>query len=174
MNRLHLGCGSHRLSGWINVDSQALPGVDLVLDIPSGLASLSSGEYDHIYSSHVIEHLAPDVLPVALSHLHRMLKTGGVLTLATISLEGIFHNAYLKGYSVHDWNSYLYGNAESTALPCMAHRQCFTSASLSEILHVAGFATVRPWTVEQYPEIYALNDCARSSWHVSLCIEGVR
>ena len=31
--RLHVGCGNKRLEGWINVDVEALPEVDVVADV---------------------------------------------------------------------------------------------------------------------------------------------
>lgn len=171
---LHLGCGEHPIPGWINVDGRPGPGVDLVLDIQHELDTLPSGMLQWVYTSHVVEHIAPDLLPGVLAHLCRALRPGGVLTVATISLEGIFHNAFEKGYDAKAWNSYLYGNSNSTDNPYMAHRQCFTYQTLSEMLTTAGFATVRPWAIGQYPAIYALNDCARSSYHVTVYAEGVK
>lgn len=171
---LHLGCGEHPIPGWVNVDGRPGAGVDLILDIQHDLDTLPSGVLRWAYTSHLVEHVCPDLLPGVLAHLYRALKPGGLLTVATISLEGIFHNAYEKGYSTHDWNSYLYGNANSNDNPFMAHRQCFTAPSLTALLNAAGFTTVRPWSLESYPDLYALNDCARSSYHVTLYLEGVK
>ena len=35
--RLHVGCGRARMAGWLNIDVQPLPGVDLVADVTQGL-----------------------------------------------------------------------------------------------------------------------------------------
>ena len=35
--RLHVGCGRARLEGWVNIDMQDLPGVDVVADVTGGL-----------------------------------------------------------------------------------------------------------------------------------------
>jgi predicted SAM-dependent methyltransferase len=172
--KLHLGCGDHPLAGWINVDGRPGAGVNLILDVQHDLDMLPAGVLQWVYTSHVVEHIAPDLLPGVLAHLYRALRPGGVLTVATISLEGIFHNAYEKGYDPKAWNSYLYGNSNSTDNPFMAHRQCFTYQTLTAALNAAGFATVRPWTIEQYADIFALNDCARSSYHVTVYAEGVK
>jgi predicted SAM-dependent methyltransferase len=171
---LHLGCGGKRLAGCVNVDAVAGPGVDAVLDVTRDLGSLPDNALAWVYSSHVIEHIAPDLLPGVFAHLHRALRPGGVLTLATIDLDGIYHRAYSKGYSAHDWNAYLYGDTKSTDSPWMAHKQCFTAATLTALLRAAGFAQVRPWALAAYPAVAALNDCAASSWHVTLYLEGVK
>lgn len=168
---LHLGCGTRRLAGWVNADADPAVRPDLVLPAWDALPAES---YAWIYASHVIEHVPPDLLPAGLAHLRRALRPGGKLTLATIDLDGIYHNAYRKGYSAHDWNAYLYGDTKSTDTPWMAHRQCFTAATLTELLLAAGFTEVRPWTLEWYPDIQALNDCAASSWHVTLYLEAVK
>lgn len=172
--KLHLGCGDRRLAGWINADGSLLPGVDLVLNVERDLDLLPSGVLAHVYSSHVIEHVHPDLLLGVLRGLHRALIVGGELTLATISLEGIYQNAYLKNYPVAAWNAYLYGDTKSTDPPFMAHRQAFTEPYLTELLKAAGFSVVRPWKLADYPEFAALNDCAASSWHVTLYLEGVK
>lgn len=58
--RLNVGCGRNILEGWLNLDSVALPGVDLVFDLedlrqtPIKLADNSVG---HFLLSHVIEHI---------------------------------------------------------------------------------------------------------------------
>jgi tetratricopeptide (TPR) repeat protein len=60
LHRLNVGCGRNILEGWLNLDSVALPGVDLVCDLenvcqkPIGLTNDSVG---HFLLSHVIEHI---------------------------------------------------------------------------------------------------------------------
>lgn len=172
--RLHLGCGDKILPRpWVNADAKSGTSVDLVIDLHDPW-QLQADEYEWIYTSHVIEHLYPDRLPRALTLLHRALRPGGLLTLATISLEGIYQNAFLKGYPPEAVNAYLYGDAKTTDSPLAAHRQCFTEPYLTDLMRKAGFATVRPWSLTQYPEIKALNDCASSSYHVTLYLEGLK
>ena len=58
--RLNVGCGRNIRRGWINLDSAALPGVDIVCDLdqmrraPIPLPDDSVAEF---LLSHVIEHL---------------------------------------------------------------------------------------------------------------------
>jgi predicted SAM-dependent methyltransferase len=50
-SRLHIGCvESH--SGWTNIDSRRLPGVDFVLDVRVSFERAAA-----IYAEHFLEHL---------------------------------------------------------------------------------------------------------------------
>ena len=172
--KLHLGCGEHRLDGWINVDGQPNPRADLVLDLHADLECLPDGGCGWIYAAHVIEHLYPDKLPEVLAHLCRALEPGGRLTLATTDLIGIFEHRFLEADEGNAWEAALFGEVSSTDHPMAAHRNCFTYDKLADLLAAAGFARVRPWRTEQYPEIHALDDYARSCSLVTCFAEGVR
>ena len=74
-SKLHLGCGRNALPGWINVDSQPLPGVDLVFDLDDcehRPLPLSDDSVDEFLANHVIEHLRHP-LPF-MQELHRVAK----------------------------------------------------------------------------------------------------
>jgi SAM-dependent methyltransferase len=78
-NRLNLGCGRSILQDWINLDSMALPGVDVVFDLE--LASATSlpfpdSSIDEFLLSHVVEHIR-NVLGL-MQELHRVAKPGAV------------------------------------------------------------------------------------------------
>lgn len=77
--RLNLGCGRNHLEGWVNVDSVALPSVDVVADldrcreVPLPFADDS---VDELLLSHVLEHVG-DTLAL-MQELHRIAKPGSV------------------------------------------------------------------------------------------------
>lgn len=56
---MNVGCGRNIMLGWVNVDSVALPGVDLVCDLNDRPAVICRNEsqFDQFLLSHVIEHL---------------------------------------------------------------------------------------------------------------------
>ena len=58
--RLNVGCGRNVREGWVNLDSIALPGVDLVYDLENLRTSpigLPDGSVEEFLLSHVIEHI---------------------------------------------------------------------------------------------------------------------
>lgn len=58
--RLNVGCGRNIQPGWINLDSAAFPGVDLVCDLDAVRAKpidLPDGSVGSFLVSHVLEHL---------------------------------------------------------------------------------------------------------------------
>lgn len=90
---VHVGCGTEIISGWCNVDIQELPGVDLVLDVTSGLPF---SDIDHIFCEHFIEHLRFDDGLRFLEGCWRSLTQGGMLRISTPNLDWV----YLTHYSV--------------------------------------------------------------------------
>ena len=76
--KLNLGCGTDVKKGWINLDSSALPGVDVVHDIGTLPLPFSDGQFDEILCRDILEHL--DYAPV-LRDLWRITASGGSLTI---------------------------------------------------------------------------------------------
>lgn len=167
--KLHVGCGDRRLSSWINADAVVL--ADVQLDLYD-LSQIPCSVLSHIYWSHGPEHIYPDKLVEVLVNLRARLRAGGVLTTATIDLVGIWRNRFQTQANGAAWNAALYGESDSTHHPYLAHRQCFTHESLTELLLAAGFVNVKRWEPEQYPDILSLNDYATSCRLVTVHLEG--
>jgi hypothetical protein len=83
-SRLHLGCGTRRLAGWLNVD---LTGSDYDVDMCRRFP-WRDGVFEAIVSQHVIECFElPGEVHHVLSELHRVLHREGELWLSCPDLE---------------------------------------------------------------------------------------
>ncbi len=84
---LNVGCGSAYFPEWTNCDllpGRQVVGHDLREPLPWGAAV-----FDAVYSSHVLEHLAPAAGRELLAEQYRVLKPGGVCRVVVPDLEGI-------------------------------------------------------------------------------------
>jgi ubiquinone/menaquinone biosynthesis C-methylase UbiE len=77
---LHLGCGGDIRSGWVNLDTRRLPGVDVVADLDAcrhKQLPFPADSIDEFLGSHILEHLND---PLAfMQELHRIAKHGSTL-----------------------------------------------------------------------------------------------
>ena len=84
--RLHIG-GREKRDGWKILDALPGPDVDFVGSC-NDLSFLPDESCSEIYASHVFEHLGYDhELPVALTHVYRVLKPGGRFRVSVPDLE---------------------------------------------------------------------------------------
>ncbi len=88
---LHIGCGNKRLEGWVNIDMQPLPQVDVVADVTKGLRFRGA---ERIYAEHFLEHLHIDDVLSFLERSHDTLVDGGVIRLSTPNLDWVWLNQY--------------------------------------------------------------------------------
>ncbi|MEX5636999.1 class I SAM-dependent methyltransferase [Parafrankia sp. FMc2] len=155
--RLHLGCGPHRLPGWVNVDLRD-PAADLRLDVRAGLP-FDDGAAVAVYLAHILEHVEyPDEARRVLRECCRTLGDGGLLRVAVPDLCS-FLDAYAAGddgffeYFERRWErepaptplaSFLH-HAGAGEFPWVAdrHRFGYDERTLGELLRDAGFTDVR-------------------------------
>jgi predicted SAM-dependent methyltransferase len=79
------------LEGWVNIDIQDLPGVDVVADVTSGLDFEGA---EAVYAEHFLEHLRLDEGLAFLEECHRVLTPGGSLRLSTPNLDWVWQTHY--------------------------------------------------------------------------------
>lgn len=89
VRKLHIGCGSNILEGWLNTDirddHEDIAYMDAGLAFPLGAETL-----DFIFSEHLLEHLKLNQQVIMLNECRRVLKKDGVLRIATPSLDFLF------------------------------------------------------------------------------------
>jgi len=86
--RLHIGCGNHRLQGWVNVDLDPASAADLKADVTRGLP-FADGSVDAILTQHFIEHLTRAEGAAFLTECARLLRPGGLLRVSTPDLARV-------------------------------------------------------------------------------------
>lgn len=87
LTKLHLGSGSRRLSGWVNVD---MTGADVNLDMATNRLPFRENTFTSVVCQHVVEHLdMEDELPHALCEVRRVMKPEGEFWIATPDMEKI-------------------------------------------------------------------------------------
>jgi len=157
--KLHLGCGSIRLTGFINVDIRDLPGVDKVEDVIS-LPSFIEKSVDLIYACHVLEPLSRHDRLSGMNRWFEVLRSGGILRLAVPDFEKIVHLYTNKGVGVDQLIGFLYGGQD---YEFNFHYYCWDFKSLKSDLENVGFSNVRKyeWRETDHANI---DDYSQSYW----------
>ena len=85
--RLHFGCGSRKVSGWLNVD---ISGSDQDIDLAAGLLPWNDAVFEVVASQHVIEHLelTAELFPL-MRELRRVCRDGAEIWLSCPDLEKV-------------------------------------------------------------------------------------
>jgi len=136
--RLHVGAGRERLEGWVNVDVQDLPGVDVVADVTRGL---DFADAEALYAEHFLEHLPLDAAVDFLLECHRVLAPGRWLRLSTPNLEWVWASHYPLDLAAEDKaRQALIANR---AFHGWRHRFLWNRELLGRALAACGFEDVR-------------------------------
>lgn len=161
--RLHLGCGTKKLRGWVNVDSDPLCDPNRVEDITE-LRSFKETSAVEIYACHVLEHVAPYDMQRTLRRWRCLLQPGGLLRLAVPDLRLVIRNRVDSSKDGPHFNAAIHGTwnrpSEDPHWLEKVHKQTFVKESLEAALLEAGFKRVELWTVADVPAIAALRDFA--------------
>lgn len=143
---LNLACGeklykSDETIHWINVD---LPGTCAIAkpDLEADIRKLPlDDEYaDYIEAIHVLEHFHVYEADAVLREWHRVLKTGGVITIEVPCMNKILE-CFKKGMDFqYTWLG-LYGDARD-GRPEMDHHWCYSISQLRALLKQVGFKDI--------------------------------
>jgi predicted SAM-dependent methyltransferase len=145
-SRLHIGCGQEAIRGWINIDAQALPGVDRVLDVRQGLPF---EDVAAIYAEHFLEHLSLEEGLAFLRECRRALAPDGILRLSTPNLDWVYATHYRLGQDKSDEDGLLDCLRLNRAFHGWGHQFLYNQAMLTAALRASGFVEV---TFHRYGE----------------------
>ena len=92
--RLHWGCGSRILDGWVNIDGFPAPGIDFTMDL-RGRLPFRDNSVQFIFTEHVLEHISHAAGRKVLAEFYRVLQPGGVARIIVPDLKS-FCESYLN------------------------------------------------------------------------------
>lgn len=83
--RVDLGCGANKQPGFLGIDVEALPGVDIVHDLEVYPWPLPTGSVGLLVASHIVEHIDPRARGFVrwMDEAWRVCRPGGTLMIAT-------------------------------------------------------------------------------------------
>lgn len=144
---LHVGCGGSPCPEFLQ-DCEEVR-LDVVDDYkPHIVANLLDmgdiGEYDIVYSSHVLEHVNQYQVQTALKEFHRVLKPGGFALMFVPNLDGVSPTEevlYDSPAGPITGLDMFYGKKSLIEkMPYMAHHTGFVPATLKQSILDAGFS----------------------------------
>ena len=80
--KLNLGCGGHKLEGYVNVDSNPEENPDVVADLGCDCWPFEENSVDEANASHILEHLYTEELFHFMQELYRVCKPGAQIQVA--------------------------------------------------------------------------------------------
>ncbi|HEU4520490.1 MAG TPA: methyltransferase domain-containing protein [Thermoanaerobaculia bacterium] len=98
--RIHLGCGEHRIRGWINADLAFTGAQDLLADLGQALPFRNESA-QFIHSEDLLEHMDLAQGLALLRECYRVLRPGGVMRLLTPDAAAIVEHIYLRPEKRH-------------------------------------------------------------------------
>jgi len=141
--RLHLGCGGVALPGYVNIDIQPHPGVDIAADLRR--LPFAPGEVDFIYSCAVIEHFGRREWRAVLAHWRALLRPGATLRLSTADFAAAVAR-YGEAGDVSELLGLIIGGQKDSY---DWHGMIFDFALLRDGLAAAGFVNIRRYDWRQ-------------------------
>lgn len=156
--KLHLGSGTIRFEGWLNIDLDT-PEADLHLDLRAPLP-FDDSSVDFIMNEHLIEHLVREEALALLSECRRVLRPDGVLRLSTPDLKFLtscYHAGKLDEWEGL-WMPATLCRMMNEGMRSWGHQFMYDTEELSGILAEAGFARVAyvPWRESDHAELVGL------------------
>jgi len=91
---LELGCGNHVASGWVGMDKQSIPTVDIVHNLEDIPWPLPDSCVMHCRAVHVLEHVCPRSQIAVMNEIWRVMVPDGLFEL----------NVPLAGSGPDYWN----------------------------------------------------------------------
>lgn len=181
--KLHLGCGSKYIPGFLHCDLADYVHIDYKQDMRD-LSIFKDESIDLIYCSHALEYFDRNQVVEVLKEWFRVLKSGGMLRIAVPDFEAIV-KVYLKYNDLEHQGILgpLYGKWQnSNTTETLYHKTTWDFKSLSNVLKDIGFNTIERYNVDDtihkdyddYSQAYIPHMDKENGILISLNIEAVK
>lgn len=154
--KLHLGCGTKHIPGFVNIDIRYLPKVDEVNNIKF-LRNYKNNTVDIIYACHVLEHFSRWDYENVLRRWYDILKPDGVLRIAVPNFKAIC-SYYQQTNNLQTIMGLLYGGQDYDE---NFHFVTFDFDTLSKSLKKIGFKDVKEYDWKQ-TEHFQVDDFSKA------------
>lgn len=136
--RINMGSGHEPLAGYLNLDQQEVPGVDVVADVTD--MPFAPGSVSEIYSAHLIEHFSQEELRRRmLPYWVGLLRPGGVLRAILPDWEAMISSFAQGSCSFEDLRELTFGAQDYEG---DFHFNMFSQDSLRRVLEEAGLKQI--------------------------------
>lgn len=148
--KLHLGCGSIRMEGYVNIDIVPTQATDLVQNV-ADLPMVRKNSVEEIFLHSVFEHLYAYEQERALREWHRVLKPGGRLVMKWIPDFDLVAEAYVNRsrgttrpvFDLSEAYRYTHGDPRPDNSPGQLHKALFTRENVRQKLLATGFEVLK-------------------------------
>jgi predicted SAM-dependent methyltransferase len=148
---LDIGCGEKKIEGSMGLDFRKTGSVDIIADARH--LPFQNESFDHVYSSHVIEHFSHREVKGILTEWVRCLKGNGIFEIRCPDLRARSFLFFLNP----SWQNIrnIYGAQDHSG---NYHRCGFSYELLKDLLQVCGIRNVKR-VIKGYKRIPFLPDC---------------
>lgn len=178
---LKLNLASHdvRVDGWLNVDIQNFPAVDIVCDVRYLDIRIRA---EVIRASHILEHLWPSETEHVLRNWHERLKPGGMLFVSVPDFDWV-----IRYYLDHPDNTLMWWDPcfdmrvmteiygaffalrdDGDAVRYARHRALFNERTLKSLLESVGFGDVFRFDPEAEDLMRGFDDAMYLPWSLNM------
>ncbi|MDB4623028.1 hypothetical protein OAE36_00005 [bacterium] len=139
--RLHIGCGSVNLQGWVNIDARDQEHIHLVTD-KIDLAGFSDNSIEEIYISHFLEHFSFVESNKLLRLFASKLTSTGKLRISVPDFDKLILTYNANGSDLDLIKFAVMGGQD---YPYNFHKSLYNHKTLSALLLSSGFSHVVDW-----------------------------
>lgn len=150
--KLNLGVGNRGREGFIGVDINDGPNVDIIYDIAYLKNKLPTNSVDEIYSRHVIEHFPRKELESLLKEWFKLIKRGGKIILDFPDLKR-YIDYYIENkskVSIEELSRWIYGDQTYNE---NFHKNGFDAEHIKKIIENNNFDVISVKSVPVYIKV---------------------